>query len=154
MRRGRPTDHQHQNQQRAGRTHFSPSSAAMRPGECQAPFSVKSWGPARSVLLLNGEGKVIANKGRESQPSTLAACSLDAPAGSVTHDLHLASLTPPAIHLTGQSNPHSSLFAHLSEMLQESLVGCSRPLLDDVVGMDNEAGKAVCPCNKAELLLP
>src|SRR3989442_13666952 len=106
------------------------------------------------MLLLDRESKVIANKVRKSQPSPLAACSLDAPVGSCAHDLHLAPLTPPTIHLPGQSNPQCSLFAHLSEMFEESLVGCSGPLLDDVVGVDNEAGKAVRPRNQAELLLP
>ena len=82
------------------------------------------------------------------------AYSLDAPAASIRHDLHLTSLTPPTIHLTGQSDPQCSLVAHLSEMFQESLVDCPRAPLDDVVRMDNEASKAVGLCNEGELSLP
>ena len=46
------------------------------------------------------------------------AYSLDAPVASVTHDLHLTSLTPPTIHLTRQSDPQLFRFAHFSDMFQ------------------------------------
>src|SRR5438445_13373784 len=95
-----------------------------------------------------------AIKGRKRQPGAFLALPLDSPSTSVANDFHLASLSPPTIHLAGKGNPHLPLLAHLSEMLQEGLIGRSGPFLDDVVRMNEKAGQAVFLRDGGDLSLP
>lgn len=96
-------------------------------------------GLIESVLLFDREGKLVANKGRKSNPRALLAPSFDSPSTSIANHRHPASLPPPTIHLTGKGNPNLPLLAHLSEMLQEGLIGRSGSFLDDVVRMNEKA---------------
>src|SRR4030095_13760207 len=107
-----------------------------------------------SVVVSDGEAKLVLDKRCKCEPGALLSPSLDAPFAVRAHDAHLISLSPPAVDVARESNPDFPIFSHQRQMLPQSLVGLSCAALDEVIGMDEEARKAVRLGNGSELALP
>src|SRR5437867_12982185 len=78
-----------------------------------------------SFLLIDGEGRLVADEARKSESGTLTALSLDTPLLPVAHDFHLASFTPPAIDFPGERDPKEAVGSQLREVIQQRQVRVS-----------------------------
>src|SRR5438445_4774805 len=72
----------------------------------------------------------------------------------VFNQLHLRSLSPPAIHLAGGRYPKCSFLPEICQMAKQCLVNVSFSRRPDVIGMHDETNQPVLFHDEIDLLLP
>ena len=91
---------------------------------------------------------------REGYASARFLWAFYLPTASLPDQPHLISASPPVIDLAGQRDPHFGLLTNLGEARQQTGVDVAGALIEQVIGMHNEANQTVLLKNKFDLLLP
>jgi hypothetical protein len=91
---------------------------------------------------------------REGYSSMFFLWTFDLPTVPLSDQPHLVSASPPIIHLAGQRDPHFGFLAKLGQACQQTGIYVAGALIEQVVGVDNEADQTVLLQNKVDLLFP
>src|SRR5882762_9616943 len=103
-------------------------------------LTIRACHPPHAGLMRHRNVRQAAPvKHRICDPRPIVFRSFDHPVVPPTHKLHLASRSPPVIHLPWKSEPGFSLRPQIVEIGQERFVSISRPRFDQVVRVNNGA---------------